>query len=120
MAQEIIVYLVLTCSITYIFYGIIKIYKIKKANPCNGCSGCSLKNTSGLDPKTKQLVYIGIESSMGDTTAVYYHVMMAKNLGVTREEIRDTILITLSVCGLKGVASCLPAALEIYDETAKP
>jgi alkylhydroperoxidase/carboxymuconolactone decarboxylase family protein YurZ len=42
---------------------------------------------------------------------------MAKKLGATREEIKDTILITLSVCGLKGVASCLPAALEIYDKT---
>jgi alkylhydroperoxidase/carboxymuconolactone decarboxylase family protein YurZ len=76
----------------------------------------ALKGTSGLDPKTKQLVYIGIKSSMGDTTAIYYHVLMAKNLGATREEIRDTILITLSVCGLKCVASCLPTALEIYDK----
>jgi alkylhydroperoxidase/carboxymuconolactone decarboxylase family protein YurZ len=76
----------------------------------------ALKNTIGLDPKTKQLVYLGIKSSLGDTTAVNYHVQMAKKLGATREEIRDTILITLSVCGLKGVASCLPTALEIYDK----
>ncbi len=77
----------------------------------------ALKNASGLDAKTKQLVYIGIKSSMGDTTAIYFHVPMAKKLGATRDEIRDTILITLSVCGLKGVASCLPTALEIYDKT---
>jgi alkylhydroperoxidase/carboxymuconolactone decarboxylase family protein YurZ len=77
----------------------------------------SLKNTTGLDPKTKQLVYIGIKSAMGDTTAIYYHVPMAKKLGATREEIKDTILITLTVSGLKGVASCLPAALEVYDKT---
>jgi alkylhydroperoxidase/carboxymuconolactone decarboxylase family protein YurZ len=76
----------------------------------------SLKSTTGLNPKTKQLVYIGIKSSMGDSTAVYYHVQMAKKLGATREEIRDTILITLSVCGLKGVASCLPTAHEVYDK----
>jgi alkylhydroperoxidase/carboxymuconolactone decarboxylase family protein YurZ len=76
----------------------------------------SLKSTTGLDPKTKQLIYIGIKSSMGDTTAIYYHVPMAKKLGATREEIRDAILITLSVCGLKGVASCLPTALEVYDK----
>ena len=77
----------------------------------------ALRNTTGLDAKTKQLVYIGIKSSMGDTTAIYYHVRMARNLGATREEIKDTILITLSVCGLKGVASCLPTALEVYDKT---
>jgi alkylhydroperoxidase/carboxymuconolactone decarboxylase family protein YurZ len=76
----------------------------------------ALKSSTGLDPKTKQLVYIGIKSSMGETTAIYYHVLMAKNLGATREEIKDTILITLSVCGLKGVASCLPTALDIYDK----
>jgi alkylhydroperoxidase/carboxymuconolactone decarboxylase family protein YurZ len=78
----------------------------------------SLKNTTGLDPKTKQLVYIGIKSALGDTTAIYYHVPMAKKLGATRDEIRDTILITLTVCGLKGVASCLPMALDVYDKTA--
>jgi alkylhydroperoxidase/carboxymuconolactone decarboxylase family protein YurZ len=76
----------------------------------------ALKSSIGLDPKTKQLVYIGIKSSMGETTAIYYHVLMAKNLGATREEIKDTILITLSVCGLKGVASCLQTALDIYDK----
>ncbi len=77
----------------------------------------ALKSTSGLDAKTKQLIYIGIKSAMGDTTAVYFHVPMAKKLGATREEIKDTILITLTVCGLKGVASCLPTALEVYDKT---
>ena len=77
----------------------------------------SLKNSSGLDSRTKQLIYIGIKSAMGDSAAVYYHVIMAKRLGATREEIRDTILITLSVCGLKGVASCLPTALDAYDKT---
>lgn len=77
----------------------------------------ALKSTSGLDAKTKQLVYIGIKSAMGDNNAVYFHVIMAKKLGATRDEIRDTILITLSVCGLKGVVSCLPTALEAYDKT---
>lgn len=75
----------------------------------------SLKSTTGLDAKTKQLVYIGIKSTMGDTTAVFFHVKMAKQLGATREEIRDTILITLTVCGLKGVSTCLQPALEAYD-----
>ena len=77
----------------------------------------ALKDSSGLDAKTKQLVYIGIKSAMGDSTAVYFHVQMAKKLGATREEVKDTILITLSVCGLKGVASSLPTALETYDKT---
>ncbi|MDO9511769.1 MAG: carboxymuconolactone decarboxylase family protein [Bacteroidales bacterium] len=77
----------------------------------------ALKSTKGLDAKTKQLVYIGIKSAMGDALAIHYHVPMAKKLGASREEIKDTILITLSVCGLKGVATCLPTALENYDST---
>ncbi|RXK86923.1 carboxymuconolactone decarboxylase family protein [Filimonas effusa] len=76
----------------------------------------SLKASQGLDGKTKQLVYIGIKAAMGETTAVYFHVQMAKKLGATRDEIKDTILITLTVCGLKGVVNCLPAALEAYDQ----
>ena len=77
----------------------------------------ALKKSSGLDAKTKQLVYIGIKSALGDTQAIYYHVPMAKKLGATRDEIKDTILITLTVCGLKGVSTCLPVALEVYDKT---
>jgi len=75
----------------------------------------ALRSTTGLDAKTKQLVYIGIKSSLGDSTAVFFHVKMAKHLGATRDEIKDTILITLTVCGLKGVSSCLQIALEAYD-----
>jgi len=71
----------------------------------------ALKSTNGLDGKTKQLVYIGIKASTGDSTAVFFHVKMAKKLGATRDE----ILITLTVCGLKGVSTCLQTALDAYD-----
>ncbi len=79
----------------------------------------ALKKNSGVDPKTKQLIYIGIKSAMGDAKAIYYHVAMAKELGATREEIKDSILISLSVCGLNGVVSCLPVALAVYDGPTK-
>lgn len=77
----------------------------------------SLIRMKGLDPKTKQLVYIGMKAAQGDSLAIQYHVSMAKSAGATREEIRDTILLTLSTSGLKGVASCLPVALKAYDES---
>ena len=75
----------------------------------------SLINTKGLDQKTKQLIYIGMKASLGDETAVFFHVPMAKQAGATREEVLETILLTLSVCGLKGVNTCLVKALEAYD-----
>lgn len=75
----------------------------------------SLINTDGLDAKTKQLLYIGLKASAGDATAVVFHAQMAKSLGATRKEVRDAIVLTLSVCGLVGVATCLQPALEAYD-----
>ncbi|RWX00318.1 carboxymuconolactone decarboxylase family protein [Flavobacterium cerinum] len=75
----------------------------------------SLMNTKALDQKTKQLIYLGIKVAQGDQTAVMFHVPMAKKLGATRDEIKETILLTLTVCGLKGVNTCLAQALDIYD-----
>lgn len=40
---------------------------------------------------------------------------MAKQLGATKEEVKDAILITLTVSGIKGVATCLPGAMSIFD-----
>lgn len=75
----------------------------------------SLVQSKALDGKTKQLIYIGIKAALGDVEAIKYHVPVAKKLGATRDEIKDAILITLTVCGLKGVVSCLPTALKMYD-----
>lgn len=76
----------------------------------------SLIKTKGLDQKTKQLVYIAMKAVLGDPLAVKYHVPMAKKLGATRGEIIDTILMTLTVSGLKPVATILPEALRAFDE----
>ena len=48
----------------------------------------SLMNTKALDPKTKQLIYLGIKAAQGDQTAVMFHVPMAKKLGAGRDEIK--------------------------------
>ncbi|WEK37698.1 MAG: carboxymuconolactone decarboxylase family protein [Candidatus Pseudobacter hemicellulosilyticus] len=75
----------------------------------------SLEARPTLNTKTKQLIYIGIKAVLGDQKAVYFHVPMAKKAGATRDEIKDTILISLTVCGLRAVAEILPLALEVYD-----
>lgn len=79
----------------------------------------SLISTRGLDPKTKQLIYLGIKAAQGDDTAVMFHVPMAKKAGASRDEIKETILLTLTVCGLKGINICLVKALELYDSEEK-
>ena len=70
----------------------------------------------GLDEKTKQLIYIAMRASEGDTGAAMMHAPMAKAAGATRDEVKDAILMTLLVSGMKGPVSCLSAALDAYDQ----
>jgi alkylhydroperoxidase/carboxymuconolactone decarboxylase family protein YurZ len=74
----------------------------------------SLVSTTGLDNKTKQLIYIALKAASGDKAALQFHVPMAKSLGATKEEVRDAILLTLTVSGLTGVVTCLPEAMSVY------
>jgi alkylhydroperoxidase/carboxymuconolactone decarboxylase family protein YurZ len=45
---------------------------------------------------------------------------MAKRAGATREEVRDTIVMTLTVSGVTGITQCLAPALEAYDSAQLP
>ena len=56
-----------------------------------------------------------MKASMGDEMAVKAHVPMAKQLGATREEVVDAILMTLTVSGIRGVVTCLPGALRQFE-----
>ncbi|MDF2942211.1 MAG: carboxymuconolactone decarboxylase [Herbinix sp.] len=76
----------------------------------------AISSTDGLDAKTRQLIYIGIKASQGDVNAVVAHISMAKAQGAQRDEIRDTILLTLTVSGVQGIARCLVPALEAYEK----
>jgi len=63
----------------------------------------SLVKSKGLDPKTKQLIYIAMKASRGDPMAVKVHVPMAKAAGATREEVVDAILMPLTTSVSMGV-----------------
>ncbi|MNC29242.1 Carboxymuconolactone decarboxylase family protein [compost metagenome] len=80
----------------------------------------ALSESTALDDKMRQLIYIGIKASRGEAGAVAAHVPMAKQAGATREEIRDTIVMTLTVCGVTGVTQCLVPALDAYDAALLP
>jgi alkylhydroperoxidase/carboxymuconolactone decarboxylase family protein YurZ len=77
----------------------------------------TLIKSKGLDPKTKQLVYIAMKVVADDYAAIKHHVPMAKSLGAEREEILEVILLSLTVQGLKGISKFLPLALETYDNS---
>jgi alkylhydroperoxidase/carboxymuconolactone decarboxylase family protein YurZ len=75
----------------------------------------SLITMKALDQKTKQLLYIGMKAVSGDDTAIKFHVVMAKQAGASREEVKETILMTLAICGLQAINTCLPMVLDVYD-----
>jgi AhpD family alkylhydroperoxidase len=70
----------------------------------------------GLDEKTKQLIYIALKAVEGDALALSFHVPMARQLGASRAEVAGAIVLTLTVCGLKGVTSCLSSAMAVFDK----
>jgi alkylhydroperoxidase/carboxymuconolactone decarboxylase family protein YurZ len=76
----------------------------------------TIAKPSALDGKTKQLLYIAMKIVTDDLGAALVHVPFAKKLGASREEIRETVLLTLTVVGLKGVNTALAGALEAYDK----
>ncbi|NLM46425.1 MAG: carboxymuconolactone decarboxylase family protein [Firmicutes bacterium] len=75
----------------------------------------AIQKYCGLDAKTFQLVYIAIQASRGAVGSVAGHAVFAKKAGATREEVRGAILTTLLTVGINGVADCLAAAMEAYD-----
>lgn len=80
----------------------------------------SLIGYGGLDGRTKQLIYIALKASTGDATAVGLHAPMARLAGATRDEVKGAVLMTLTTCGLRGVTTCLQAALNAYDACGTP
>ena len=75
----------------------------------------ALEKDGGLDAKTFQLVYIGIRAAGGEAGSVAAHTVYAKKAGATREEVRGAVLISMMTSGVAGIASCLAAALDAYD-----
>ncbi|SDN13762.1 carboxymuconolactone decarboxylase family protein [Acetanaerobacterium elongatum] len=94
-----------------------EVFRQEAPQACDAFNGliAAVSAGDGLDAKTRQLLYIGIKASQGEPAAVAAHVPMAKAEGAKREEIRDTILLTLTVCGVKGITTCLVPALEAFE-----
>jgi alkylhydroperoxidase/carboxymuconolactone decarboxylase family protein YurZ len=75
----------------------------------------ALAASDGLDGKTKHLIYIALNAATGSPGAAVAHVGFAKQLGASRAEVRDAILMTLTIAGLRGVTSTLAEVLAAYD-----
>ena len=69
----------------------------------------------GLDGRMRQLIYIAVKAAQGDTGAVIAHAGMARKAGASRADLRDAILMTLTVSGIRGVITCLGPALSAWE-----
>ncbi|MBN1471412.1 MAG: carboxymuconolactone decarboxylase family protein [Syntrophaceae bacterium] len=74
-----------------------------------------IQNNCGLDEKTFQLVYMGIQASRGGVGSVAAHAGFARKAGATRQEVIGAVLASLMTSGINGVSDCLAAACEGYD-----
>ena len=69
-------------------------------------------NLKGLDAKTKQLINIAIQTANRNPRGVFYHAMMAKKSGASRDEVLGAVVLNLHLSGLACVLDCLLAAVE--------
>jgi alkylhydroperoxidase/carboxymuconolactone decarboxylase family protein YurZ len=76
---------------------------------------------SALEPKTKQLILLTLQTTQGSARALRRHVPRAMAAGATVEEVVDAISLALPVAGLTRVTEALGAVadlLEAAEETA--
>jgi len=74
------------------------------------------KDLPGLDPKTKQLVNIAIQSANRNLNGVRMHATMARKMGASWEEVKGCVALNLHLSGMGSVLECLPVAKEGYEQ----
>jgi AhpD family alkylhydroperoxidase len=75
----------------------------------------AVRNDSGLDPRTAQLVNIGIQTANRNARGALFHAAMARKEGATRKEVAGAVIMNLHLSGLGSVLDCLGPALEGFD-----
>ena len=73
------------------------------------------KDLPGLDPKTKQLVNIAIQTAHQNLNGVKMHAAMARKMGASWEEVKGAVALNLHLSGLGSILDCLPAAKEGFE-----
>ncbi len=74
------------------------------------------KELTGLDPKTKQLVNIAIQTAHRNLKGVKMHAAMARKMGASWEEVKGSVALNLHLSGISSVLECLPVAKEGYEQ----
>lgn len=74
----------------------------------------------GLDPKTKQLVNIAIQTANRNPRGAMWHAAMAREQGATRQEVIGAVALNLHLTGLAAVLDGLPAVVRGFEMPLVP
>jgi alkylhydroperoxidase/carboxymuconolactone decarboxylase family protein YurZ len=70
-----------------------------------------------LDPRSRELVFLGIQTALRLPRAIGVHVPRAKAAGATDDDIRWAITLALPNAGLNAVAEAFGVAEELLRAT---
>ncbi len=79
----------------------------------------NLDEACALDKKTEYLGYIAVLAVLGLDSGIPFHVMQAREVGASREEVISAVLLGLPAAG-NIVTRSLPAAIKAYDSPKGP
>jgi len=74
----------------------------------------SIMESSALDPKTANLVTVGIATAIKNQDALLGHIQLAKQAGASRDEVVSAILLAIPSGGVPAALAALPLAWENY------
>lgn len=71
---------------------------------------------STIDTKTRELIFIGIQTALRLPGAIRIHVPRAIKAGATRQEILAAMVSAIPNSGMNGAIECWPIAVEILED----
>ncbi len=79
----------------------------------------ALYGDGALDPKTRELVFIGVQTALGLEGSVRAHVPRALAAGATRNEIVQAMMVAVPNGGISGALRFVPIVDELVQAAKK-
>jgi AhpD family alkylhydroperoxidase len=78
--------------------------------------GKAVHSSGPLDDKTRALIKLAISTGAGLEGAVHSHTRKAIELGITKEEIRQTVLLALPTIGLPSTMAAMSWVDDLLEK----
>lgn len=75
--------------------------------------GETVKQAGPLDPKTSELIQLAASAAIRSEGAVHSHTRRVQDLGATREEVYQTLLLLTSTIGFPTVSAAMTWADDV-------